>query len=114
MWRRPIEDLSVYFEVSALESGKVIFSHIPKIKNFTGNYTQRIRLPASWIHATFGVAGIEEGGKKVKFFKDDPMVIIDIGRYKVSVDVMADSNTIKSDTIFNVSEDEPYLIWKPN
>jgi len=113
VWRRPIEDLTAMFDVSEYGSGQIKISHhIPKIRDFTGTYAQRTRLPASWVHASFGIVYIKDGEKIIKLFKESSQITFDIGRYRVLVTVIADNKAIKSEATFEVSEDSPYLIWR--
>jgi len=113
VWRRPIEDLTAIFDICEDGSGKIKISHcIPKIRDFTGTYAQRIRLPASWVYASFGVVYVRDNEKTVKFFGENSQITFDIGRYKVLANTIADNKAVKSEATFEVSENKPYLIWR--
>ena len=109
--RMPVEDLTAMFDITEVGSGKILLpGHIPKIRSFSGIYAQRVSLPASWIHAGFGVV-FEGDGKPVKLFKEDTNLVFGVGKYMVSISVIADGEGYKMKGFFEVSENAPYLYW---
>ncbi|MFC1982102.1 hypothetical protein ACFLUN_01325 [Chloroflexota bacterium] len=110
--RSPIEDLTAVVEIQEANSGKVIVpTYPPRFKDFAGNYEQRVRLPASWIHASFPIVFVRKGGGIVKSAKDDSQITFGVGKYKVLAEVIADNRLIKARNTFVVTDEIPYMRW---
>ena len=110
--RMPIEDLTAILEISEAGSGRILYPpYAPKIRAFSGTYAQRISLPSSPIHASFGVVYMKSKNEPVKLFKEDSTLTFIVGKYVASIGVIADYKGYKYKATFVVSDNEPYLCW---
>ncbi len=110
--RSPIEDLTAFVEIQEANSGTVIVpTYTPKFKDFAGNYAQRVRLPASWVHAAFAVVFVTQGESTAKAAKEGSKIQFAIGKYKVVASIIADNRVIKVENTFTVTENIPYVSW---
>jgi hypothetical protein len=112
--RMPIDDLTAFFKIRKEDTDLVLLpGYFPKIRNFSGISAQRIRLPASPMHASLGVVYKRLKGP-AKLFEEGPKANkanLDVGRYIASITVIADGDGITKEGIFEVSEEAPFLRW---
>ncbi len=113
--RDPVEDLNAKLDICEAGSGKVLVSCIPKIKDFSGAYAQRVRLSSSLIPACFSIAVVDKNDNQVyvRNGRDTDKQNLAPGKYTAKVELLIDGiKPKKVQRDFIVKKDYPFARWK--
>jgi hypothetical protein len=109
--RMPVDHLIADYKVKEQGTNKVVFTGVvPKIVDYTGNYAQRVSLPASAFSVNFGILAINKDGK-VNVFDDSNGKYLEPGQYYAEVSIMAGAKSINEKKSFVVVKEVPYAYW---
>ena len=79
--RMVAEDVTAVFDIKRLGGeGNIYSKYLPKIRDHSGKYAQRVSFPCSPISASFGIA-FKRGNEPAKLFSEGTDIVLDVGKY---------------------------------